>query len=376
MKKIFIILLLAFTMFTFACDNNDMMTYEEEYEQAVKANEKAYKHYEKNKNKYYKGGVGLEIDIYYGKYGKTYIVDTNHNGSHFTEVNIKLGKYTFVFWQESLVPLAIYNKRYYDLEEAYEKGYLSDEDVKAFYDVYLVQEKLFYNTNACFLDVRNAFFNKVLKNVEEASYKSVEIFDALDTKHLNDSLNIQVIARFNSPYLENKKIDKEVKVGSFKFEYEYTNDIIYVMHNNVLYTLEEAYNEINKFSELLPAIYGYYLNGDINKIDLDSIKEYFYEYYKEYGVTLEDVEITNVIGLYKSDYGAVIVAQIQPGIGYNLHTERVYEKYIYKFVFENDYNDLDIIDLYNNEIVKLDKAMLTILKQDALEDIKDQLDIE
>ena len=49
--------------------------------------------------------------------------------------------------------------------------------------------------------------------------------------------------------------------------------------------------------------------------------------------SLDDVEITNVIGVY----GTVIVAQIQPGYGFNLHLERTYEFGNYVFTFENDY---------------------------------------
>lgn len=367
MKKILMLILVIFSMFMFGCDKVE--SFEEEYADACKANEEAYNHYMKNEDRFLKGGAGPKIDIYYGKYDDVYIVDTNKGKAHLSVVYIKLGLYSFYFSSGASTPLAIYKNRYYDLEEAYEKGYLKNKEVKEFWELWKKYEDFSLKFDGYYLQTLNAYYNRFLKDVEGATYKDVEIIDLMDVRYFEKP--IQAIGKITSDYIDNKKIDKVEMVGPFEFKYKYTNDIIYVMADNILYTLEEAYNTIPYVSKIISEIYGYYVNGDISKISTDTIKKYFCEYYSMNNFTLEEIEVTKVIAAFYGRTENVIVVQVQPGVGFNLDKERKYELYGYEFIFENDYYDLDIIDLKTNRILNLNSCELGVISMVSVEKLHD-----
>jgi hypothetical protein len=137
MEKILFILLCLFSLFLFAC-NSSNDSYEESYAKAVGANEKAYNNYLKNLKDTQKViiGAGKEVEIYYGKYNGTYIVKTYQNMGMAYVTTVTLGDYKFTFPQTNDTLIAIRKNRYYTLEEAYEKGYISDEDVASLYEIW------------------------------------------------------------------------------------------------------------------------------------------------------------------------------------------------------------------------------------------------
>ena len=131
MKRFFVVILSILTLFITACS----LTYEEEYAQAAEANEKAYNYCLENDCFMLRGSVGPKIDKYYGKYGDVYVVDPESSASFGAVIVIKIESYEFAFPSDAHVPYAIYKNRYYELDDAYEKGYLSLKDIGKIYEL-------------------------------------------------------------------------------------------------------------------------------------------------------------------------------------------------------------------------------------------------
>ena len=330
MKKILIILLLICSLFIIGCNTNK--SYEKIYNKAIEIAERAYEQ---------KGVTGeVEIEKFYGEYNGVYVLNTylkGYDGMHRgVQGRCKVEDYIFTFGSIDNMAYAIYNDTFYRFDEAYELGLLTLGDIKDMYEVHCT---------AMLGEVRGAYYDKYLKDIDEASYKDVK----LENFCKKDGLSYY---RLSCKYIEDEEINEVFELGSRKFEFKNRNDMIYFLHDNKLYTIKEAYENFEYYKEHIKEIHTLYLEEFANKYGYEWAKEYYYKYMKNIiHISLDDIEVTNIIGVY----GTVIVAQVQPGYGPNLNSEKRYEIEDYVFIFENDYYDLDIINLSSGSVHNLDK---------------------
>lgn len=339
MKKVLISLLFVFSFFMIACDKH--VSYKEMYQNAIEAAERAYRK---------EGKTGkVEIEKFYGEYNGAYVVNPDINKESNSNAcavgRYYVDEYKFEFPYFTNMAYVIYNNKFYGFDEAYRLGILTLNDIKDMYEVHCTP---------MLGEVRGSYYDKYLKGIKGVSYKDVKL------EKYFESANVSYY-RLSCDYIENEEINEVFEVGSIKFEFNNKDDMMYIFHENELYTLKEAYENFDYYKEHINEIYALYLGEFGREVSSEWLKEYYYEYYKsEMNFSLDDVEITNVIGVY----GTVIVAQIQPGYGFNLHLERTYEFGNYVFTFENDYYDLDIINLSDNKIYKLDKHNWSLSGED------------
>ena len=352
MKKILIILLMILSISLVACSDK----YEKIYNKAIEVTEKAYKK---------EGKVGeVIIEKFYGEYNGVYVLnpylkgyDGGYRGS---EGFYKVENYRFSFGSEDNMAYAIYDNTFYGFNEAYELGLLTLDDIKEIYEIHCTP---------LLLEAKYAYYERYLSDFKDASYKDVKLEEEFLSCRSTGYIQTYDYALFklSSEYIANDEINDVFEIGKMKFEFKNQNDIIYLVYNNQLYTLKEAYESFDFIKERINEIYVLNLENNVTSLSYEWLKEYYNEYYTNHFKS-ENVKITDVVGIY----GTTIVVLVEPVNGISDNHEKIYQKGGLEFVLNGKYYDIEVIDLKENDIVRFDKSS-SYLEKENYQDIWNKL---
>ena len=249
MKKILIILLMILSISLVACSDK----YEKIYNKAIEVTEKAYKK---------EGKVGeVIIEKFYGEYNGVYVLnpylkgyDGGYRGS---EGFYKVENYRFSFGSEDNMAYAIYDNTFYGFNEAYELGLLTLDDIKEIYEIHCTH---------LLLEAKYAYYERYLKKIKGTTWKDVKLeLDYLsDIPEFSSPNHNYTIMKLSSEYINNVEINETFQVDDMNFEFKNQNDMIYVIYQNKLYTLKEAYENLLFIKNRIDKIYLLYLANETN----------------------------------------------------------------------------------------------------------------
>lgn len=244
MKKIISILFVLLALFLVACSSDE--NYQKVYNDVYKQTKKVYI------SKYNLDELSDEDFkvYYYGEYNGCYaVMPLNLKGYFLPAVQeYQIGEYKFEFGNSSDIIMILKGKELYELDEAFKLNLLTLNDFKELYKCY---------KNPYYVQTQYAYYNKFLNDFNDASYKDVEVSKIyLEKKHNDKVLTVMCLS---SSFIANEKIDDQIIIENTKFEFEMTNDIIYVMYDNELYELDEAYNKLDFFKDYVKIVYNKYI---------------------------------------------------------------------------------------------------------------------
>ena len=239
MKKSFLILLLIIlNLFVAACYSID--SYEKLYDDAYNKTKEAYfkKH---NISKTREENYSF---IFIGKYNDSYAslslmkdVYEREPSRYFVE------GYDFGF----IIVDILKNNELYELKEAYELNYISIDDVKSIHEIY---------DKSTFVKLKYTYYIRYLKDFNDLHFTDVNVsnYQVLG-KYDNESI---ILARLYCDELENKKIDMYFEYYNKSFNIQNQYDMIYVIYDNEIFELDEAFKKFKFLEDKVLEIYDFY----------------------------------------------------------------------------------------------------------------------